>query len=91
LPLVERRAGFQDDERHGAHALGARHVDEMAADAGNQHRNRTRRRDAGADCTLLASRASVPQLMVYDRRSTLSRALAAGAQALFCPAMTLGS
>jgi len=43
------------------------------------------------DSTLLASRASVPLLMVYDRRSALSRALYAGAQVLFCSAMTLGS
>jgi hypothetical protein len=33
----------------------------------------------------------VAPLMVYDRRSTLSRALYAGAQVLFCPAVTLGS
>jgi hypothetical protein len=43
------------------------------------------------DSTLLASRASVSLLMVYDRRSALSRALYAGAQVLFCSAMTLGS
>jgi hypothetical protein len=29
--------------------------------------------------------------MVFDRRSALSRALYAGAQVLFCPAMTLAS
>jgi hypothetical protein len=43
------------------------------------------------DSVLLASRASAPLLMVYDRRSTLSRALYAGAQVLFCSALTLGS
>jgi hypothetical protein len=36
-------------------------------------------------------RASVPLLMVYGRRSALSRALYAGTQVLFCSAMTLGS
>jgi hypothetical protein len=44
-----------------------------------------------ADSILLASRASVPVLMVYDRRSGRSRALYAGTQVLFCSAMTLGS
>jgi len=41
--------------------------------------------------TSLAARASVPLRMVYDRRSTLSRALYAGTQVLFCSAMTLGA
>ena len=41
--------------------------------------------------TSLATRASVPLRMVYDRRSTLSRALYAGTQVLFCSAMTLGA
>jgi len=40
-----------------------------------------------ADSIVLASRASAPPLMV----SALSRALYAGTQVLFCPAMTLGS
>jgi len=44
-----------------------------------------------ADSILLASRASVPPLMVYGRRSALSRALYAGTQVLFCSPMTLGS
>jgi len=43
------------------------------------------------DSILLSSRAGVAPLKVYDRRSALSRALYAGAQVLFCSAMTLGS
>ena len=44
-----------------------------------------------ADGTLLASWVSVLLLMVYDRRSALSRALYAGTQVLFCPPTTLSS
>jgi hypothetical protein len=44
-----------------------------------------------ADSILLASWASVPLLMVYDRRFALSRAAYAGTQVLFCSAMTVGS
>src|ERR1700738_361325 len=44
-----------------------------------------------SDSIRLSSRASVAQLMVYDRCSTLSRALYAGPQVLFCPPMTLAS
>jgi hypothetical protein len=47
--------------------------------------------DGEADSILLASRASVPLLMVYGRRSALSRALHTGAQVLFCSALTLSS
>jgi hypothetical protein len=43
------------------------------------------------DCILLSSRASAAPLMVHDRHSARSRALYAGAQVLFCSAMTLGS
>jgi hypothetical protein len=43
------------------------------------------------DSILLSSRASEAPLMVYDRPSTLSRALYTGTQVLFCPAMTRGS
>ena len=43
------------------------------------------------DSILLSSRASEAPLLVYDRPSTLSRALHAGTQVLFCPAMTRGS
>jgi hypothetical protein len=44
-----------------------------------------------ADSILLSSWASVAPLMVCGGRSALSRALYAGAQVLFCSAMTLGS
>jgi hypothetical protein len=47
--------------------------------------------DGEADSILLASRASGPLLMVYGRRSALSRALHTGAQVLFCSALTLSS
>jgi hypothetical protein len=54
-------------------------------------RRSTTRVLAKADGILLSLRASAAPLIVYGRRPALSRALYAGAQVLFFPAMTLGS
>jgi hypothetical protein len=50
-----------------------------------------RGRENVRDSTLLSSRASATPLMVYDRRSALSRALYAGTKVLFCSPTTLSS
>jgi hypothetical protein len=43
------------------------------------------------DSILLSSQASVGPLVVYDRRSALSRALYAGTKVLFCSPPTLAA